>query len=266
MTTDNPGKPAVQPEKNRKTLITLFVILGAWFVILIGAGIWGLPKLIHYLNEKQFEQEFEQIANSSEYIEKDMHNQYDDDEISVLEVAQEEYTEEDIAEALNDIETTAQITEIQIVPDPQEQTVTSAEEEAIGEVNIENVLLSDRDRVREEVISDPVDDGEQPMSISMVEQKPSFPGGEAEMYRWISANLVYPPAAAEEGVSGRVVVEFVVGKDGSISNARVVRGRHPALDREALRLIQSMPRWIPGRNNGRVVKVTYTLPVTFRLQ
>lgn len=120
--------------------------------------------------------------------------------------------------------------------------------------------------VKEQVIAEPVVVNDEPVSIAMVEQKPSFPGGEAAMYQWLSNNIVYPPAASEEGISGRVVVEFVVDKDGSITRARVVRQRHPALDREALRVINSMPKWIPGRNNGQPVKVTYTLPVTFRLQ
>lgn len=120
--------------------------------------------------------------------------------------------------------------------------------------------------VKEQVIAEPVVVNDEPVSIAMVEQKPSFPGGEAAMYQWLSNNIVYPPAASEEGISGRVVVEFVVDKDGSITRARVVRPRHPALDREALRVINAMPKWIPGRNNGQPVKVTYTLPVTFRLQ
>lgn len=119
--------------------------------------------------------------------------------------------------------------------------------------------------VKEEVIAAPVVEDE-PVSIAMVEQKPEFPGGEAEMYKWLGQNIVYPSAASEEGVSGRVVVEFVVGKDGSITNARVVRPRHPALDKEALRVVKAMPKWVPGRNNGQPVKVTYTLPVTFKLQ
>lgn len=104
------------------------------------------------------------------------------------------------------------------------------------------------------------------MNIAMVEQKPEFNGGEAAMYKWLSENIVYPSAASEEGVQGRVVVEFVVGKDGSITNVRVLRPRHPALDKEAVRVVKAMPKWIPGRNNGQPVKVTYTLPVTFKLQ
>lgn len=120
--------------------------------------------------------------------------------------------------------------------------------------------------IKEEVIAEPKVEDEQPMNIAMVEQKPEFPGGEAAMYKWLGDNIVYPAQASEEGVQGRVVVEFVVGKDGSISGVRVARPRHPALDKEAVRVIKAMPKWIAGRNNGQPVKVTYTLPVTFRLQ
>jgi protein TonB len=120
--------------------------------------------------------------------------------------------------------------------------------------------------ITEQVIAEVKVEEEQPMSIAMVEQKPMFPGGEAAMYKFLSDNIVYPPAAAEEGVHGRVVVEFVVAKDGSIQNVHVVRTRHPALDKEAVRVVKAMPKWVPGRNNGQPVKVTYTLPVTFRLQ
>ena len=118
----------------------------------------------------------------------------------------------------------------------------------------------------QEVIAETKPVEEAPVSIAMVEQKPSFPGGEAAMYQWLSSNIQYPAVASEEGIQGRVVVEFVVGKDGSITNVKVLRPRHPALDKEAVRVIKSMPKWVPGRNNGQPVKVTYTLPVTFKLQ
>ncbi|MCM1032351.1 MAG: TonB family protein [Odoribacter sp.] len=100
-------------------------------------------------------------------------------------------------------------------------------------------------------------------SISMVDQKPEFPGGTAAMYRWISDNINYPAQASEEGVQGRVVVSFTITKSGEITDVSVERGRHPALDAEAVRLVRSMPRWQPGRNNGNPVDVTYTLPITF---
>lgn len=139
-------------------------------------------------------------------------------------------------------------------------------EAAVGAVDItEGTNDLNKIAIKEEVIAAPVVEDE-PVSIAMVEQKPEFAGGEAAMYKWLGDNIVYPAVAAEEGVQGRVVVEFVVGKDGSITNVRVVRPRHPALDKEAVRVIKAMPKWIPGRNNGQPVKVTYTLPVSFKLQ
>jgi len=107
---------------------------------------------------------------------------------------------------------------------------------------------------------------EEPVSIAMVEQKPQFPGGDAAMYAWLGNNIIYPAAASEDGASGKVTVAFVVEKDGRISNVRVVRGKHPALDAEALRVVKKMPKWTPGRNNGQPVRVTYNLPVNFQLK
>lgn len=102
--------------------------------------------------------------------------------------------------------------------------------------------------------------------LSEVVTKPQFPGGDAAMYQWMSQNITYPAAAAEEGVSGRVIVGFIIETDGSISNARILRSRHAALDKEALRLVNSMPRWTPGRANNLPVRTSYTLPVSFKLQ
>lgn len=122
--------------------------------------------------------------------------------------------------------------------------------------------------IREQVIVEEpkAPEPEKVYTMAMVEQKPEFPGGEAAMYKWLGDHISYPAQAAEEGVSGRVVVQFDISKTGSIENVKVVRGRHPALDKEATRLVKAMPKWQPGRNNGQPVKVTYTLPVTFKLQ
>ncbi len=168
-----------------------------------------------------------------------------------------------------------QVTDLLIVEDDkleEDKQVKNVEEvkeneAAIGSVDVtEGTNDLNKVIIKEEVIAAPKVEDEEPVSIAMVEQKPQFPGGEKAMYEWLGANIVYPPAAAEEGVQGRVVVEFVVGKDGSINNVRVVRQRHPALDKEAVRVVKAMPKWVPGRNNGQPVKVTYTLPVTFKLQ
>lgn len=100
-------------------------------------------------------------------------------------------------------------------------------------------------------------------NIAMVEQKPEFPGGEAALYKWLSENVVYPAEAKKDGVEGRVIVEFKITANGNIENARVLRSLHPALDKEALRVVNAMPKWSPGRMNGKPVNVTYMLPITF---
>ena len=102
--------------------------------------------------------------------------------------------------------------------------------------------------------------------FDVVEEQPSFPGGQGALMSWLSENIKYPVIAAENGVQGRVIVQFVVSKTGSISDVKVVRGVDPSLDREAVRVVSAMPKWTPGRQNGTTVNVRYTLPVTFRLQ
>ena len=93
---------------------------------------------------------------------------------------------------------------------------------------------------------------------------PDFPGGQKELLSFLSRNIKYP--AIENKIQGRVIVQFVVNKDGSISGAKVVRSIDPDLDKEALRVINSMPQWKPGMNKGEIVSVKYTIPVMFRLQ
>jgi protein TonB len=102
--------------------------------------------------------------------------------------------------------------------------------------------------------------------FEIVEQPPSFPGGEAAMYDWLSKNINYPVIAQENNIQGRVVCQFVVGRNGEIEDVKVVRGVDPSLDKEAIRVIKAMPKWIPGKQGGNAVKVRYTLPVQFKLQ
>jgi|LAHS01.1.fsa_nt_gb protein TonB len=102
--------------------------------------------------------------------------------------------------------------------------------------------------------------------FDVVEQMPSFPGGPSALMQYLSNNIKYPVVAQENGVQGRVVVSFVVERDGSITDVRVVRSVDPALDREATRVVGAMPKWIPGKQNGSAVRVKYNVPVAFRLQ
>lgn len=102
--------------------------------------------------------------------------------------------------------------------------------------------------------------------FDFVEEMPHFPGGAAALQAFLSSNTKYPVVAQENGVQGRVLVSFVVERDGSITDVRVVRSVDPSLDREASRVVRSMPRWSPGKQNGSAVRVKYTVPVVFRLQ
>ena len=102
--------------------------------------------------------------------------------------------------------------------------------------------------------------------FDVVEQMPSFPGGMGALMSWLSQNIKYPVIAAENGVQGRVIVQFVVEKDGSITDVKVAKSVDPSLDKEAARVVGSMPHWIPGKQNGSAVRVKYTVPVTFKLQ
>ena len=102
--------------------------------------------------------------------------------------------------------------------------------------------------------------------FDVVEQMPSFPGGNAALMKYLGDNIKYPVVAQENGVQGRVVVSFVVERDGSITDVKVVRSVDPSLDREAVRVVSTMPKWIPGKQNGSAVRVKYNVPVAFRLQ
>ena len=99
----------------------------------------------------------------------------------------------------------------------------------------------------------------------LVDEMPSFPGGLEELYKWIDNNVQYPAVARENGIEGRVILKFIVEKDGSLSDSTVIRSVHPIVDREALRLVGQMPKWNPGKRAGVPVRVRYCLPIKFKL-
>ena len=108
---------------------------------------------------------------------------------------------------------------------------------------------------------------EEAIPFQLVEEKPSFNGGDAnEFSKWVNSKLVYPEIAKENGVQGRVTLQFTVEKDGSVTNVKVLRGVDSSLDKEAVRVVQSSPKWKPGKQRDRPVKVTYTFPVIFQLR
>ncbi|MDH6309129.1 protein TonB [Dysgonomonas sp. PFB1-18] len=141
----------------------------------------------------------------------------------------------------------------------------------IGAFEVENGS-KDADAIRKEFAADVVGDGTgtgkaEPEKVFVSAQfMPQFPGGEAEMYRFISENLKYPVVDQEMGTQGRVTVRFVVTKTGEISDIQLLKGISISCDKEAMRVIKSMPRWIPGKNNGEPVQVYFTLPIVFKLK
>ena len=117
-----------------------------------------------------------------------------------------------------------------------------------------------------EVVVDEKPKEEETKVFDVVEQMPQFPGGPQALFEYLSKNIKYPVVAEENGIQGRVIVTFVVERDGSITDVRVAKSVDPSLDKEAQRVVRSMPHWIPGKQNGSAVRVKYTVPVTFKLQ
>ena len=103
------------------------------------------------------------------------------------------------------------------------------------------------------------------MVYDVVEVMPQYPGGQIAMLKYIMENIKYPKQIMEEGIQGRVTVRFIVEKDGSISNVKPVLSVHPLLDKEAVRVVKSMPKWSPGKQNGKPVRVQFNVPVMFKL-
>ena len=109
-------------------------------------------------------------------------------------------------------------------------------------------------------------EGDSVRIYDVVEQMPSFPGGTQALVEYLSKHIKYPVVAEEKRIQGRVIVTFVVERDGSVTDVRVAKSVHAFLDKEAVRVVSGMPRWIPGKQNGKAIRVRYTVPVTFGLK
>ena len=155
---------------------------------------------------------------------------------------------------------------------PQEVTKTQDETEksdvAISSVTFDQGSEEGQQVLKQnEAVVEKVEQKEEETKVfEVVEQMPQFPGGDAALMQYLSSHIKYPVVAEENGIQGRVVCTFVVERNGSITDVRVVKSVDPSLDKEAVRVIKSMPNWIPGKQNGSAVRVKYTVPVTFRLQ
>ena len=152
---------------------------------------------------------------------------------------------------------------------PIAETLTIVEDDA--DVEETTIATSEETNQAVEIKYVPVaveeEEPEEQTIFEVVEQMPEFPnGGMAGLMQYLSKNIKYPTIAQENGTQGRVTVQFVVNRDGSIVDAKVLRGVDPYLDKEAIRVINTMPKWSPGKQRGKPVRVKYTVPITFRLQ
>ena len=153
-------------------------------------------------------------------------------------------------------------------PVVQEVEVLNVVEDDVETQEIE--INTEDDKDVEVVIQAPVEvveeEEEEEVVFVVVENMPEFPGGTQALMKYLSESIKYPVIAQENGIQGRVICQFVVGKDGSIGEVEVARSVDPSLDKEAIRVIKAMPKWKAGQQRGKPVKVKYTLPVNFRLQ
>ena len=154
-------------------------------------------------------------------------------------------------------------------PAPQEVEVLNVVED---DVEVEEIEINTEDDKDVEVViappvEAPVEEEEEEVIFMVVESMPEFPGGQQALFKYLAENVKYPVIAQENGIQGRVICQFVVNKDGSIVDVVAVRSSGEAsLDKEAIRVIKSMPKWKPGKQRGKPVRVKYTVPVNFRLQ
>ncbi len=189
---------------------------------------------------------------------------------------EQQRVEEQIPEVLpEEVLNTMKATELKITADAEVKEEIKSQDEmkesttAVGASDFDkgtddlNVVREHKDEVVVEEKKEPVDDNK---VFDVVEQNPVFPGGEAALLKYVAEHIRYPAMAQENNIQGRVVVQFVVTKTGSIGQVKVVRSKDPDLDKEAVRVVKSLPKFTPGKMNGHAVNVWYTLPINFKLQ
>ena len=192
-----------------------------------------------------------------------------------LEWTEKEVTKYEVTdtEFLFEEEVEIQQTSQETPPPPPPPAVQEVEVLNVVEDNVETetIEVTTEETEQEVVIAAPVEapveEEEEEVVFVVVESMPEFPGGQQALFKYLSENVKYPVIAQENGIQGRVICQFVVNKDGSIVDVEVVRsGGDPSLDKEAVRVIKSMPKWKPGKQRGKAVRVKYTVPVNFKLQ
>ncbi|MDE6294534.1 MAG: energy transducer TonB [Muribaculaceae bacterium] len=252
----------------RHNMAALYTLVGL-VVIIIGIIAWS--KYSDYRDE----QERLALIEEREKMQA-LDVEMPEEETPEEEEAPEQKMEMEIPEVPQEVLATVQVTQIAIVDaDKVKNEVMDMQEQkedntARGVVNQEGADDADKFKAVQEqvVVKEPEPEVKhEPEKIFVaVEQPAEFPGGPQAMMKWLGNNIRYPESAQAEGISGRVVVKFVVEKDGSIGSPTIVKGVNRDLDQEALRVVKRMPKWQPGKNNGQPVRSYFNLPVTFRLQ
>ena len=191
------------------------------------------------------------------------HKSYDKREIDASLLNREVALDEEMVEITKQeeqkpqpVEVPKQTTQLEIVQDDVETEDININAEVEQNEVIEEYVAPEV--VEEEVVEQEI--------FQIVEEMPSFPGGEGKLLEYVAKNIKYPQIARETGIQGRVFVGFVVEPDGSVSNVKILRGIGGGCDEEAMRVIKSLPKWKPGKQRGKAVRVSYQIPVMFKLQ
>ena len=242
--------------RNLKALAVMF----AAFIIIAGI-VYAKVSIENYIASKnaaiEADVELQSLAEKKEIKEE----KKDEPEVEKIEV---ERVKSSVAFTVPEIKKDEEVKEDQEMKSQDDLAETNT---AIGAFTVEGNDETAEVKHVEEKIAEPEPVKEEETKVfDVVEQMPSFPGGPSALMQYLSSNIKYPVVAEENGVQGRVVCTFVVEKDGSITDVRVVKSVDPSLDKEAARVVKGMPKWIPGKQNGSAVRVKYTVPVTFRLQ
>ena len=247
----------------------LLVVIGL-VLVLVGGYFWGIYSDIRREQaQRELQAQLEQQQAALDALEEQEPEVEEEEVMQAMEEPQaEEALPEEILNTIKDpeiaIAADEEVTEdITSKDDVAESTAAAGASTFDQGTDDLNVVREHKDEIIvEEKSPEPVKEE----IFTAVEQMPQFPGGEAELLKYIASHIKYPTMAAENNIQGRVVVKFVVNKNGKVGDVVVVRGKDPDLDKEAVRVVKTLPDFIPGKMNGQAVSVWYTLPINFKLQ
>ena len=253
--------------ENRHTKSVIYTLIGA---VLLGALVWGVATVQHMIEEASLKDKQSQSTVTLDMTQEE--KKEEEQQKQKIEEKKPEPIEEKVAQQA--------VTELAIKPDaevtkpPKSTDELKEDNTTIGQINQEGLKdnkldLKPVEKVEDKVAITPVEEKkpvEDNQVFKSVEQMPSYPGGDAALLQDVANNLQYPAMAQENGTQGKVVLQFVVTKNGSIGEVKVVRSLSPECDQAAVKAVKKLKKFNPGRQNGNAVNVWYTLPVTFKLQ